>query len=99
MSTQIVVDEITAELHADVIEVVELGVQGLPGTGGGNAVYVHHQTTPTTQWIINHNLGYYPHVSVLSVGLVEITADVQHVSVNQTQIQFSIPTAGLARCS
>lgn len=99
MSTQIVVDEITAELHTDVIEVVELGVQGLPGTGGSSAAYVHNQPTPAAQWIINHNLGYYPHVSVLSVGLMEITADVQHVSINQTRIQFSTPTAGLARCS
>jgi hypothetical protein len=77
--------------------IITAAVQGPPGVGGATA-YVHHQPTPSTEWIINHNLGYYPDVTVLSTGLAEVDAEVVHISVNQTRVYFVVPFAGIARC-
>lgn len=60
-------------------------------------VYVHTQVSASTVWTINHNLGFIPSVEVLSVGNVEIEAEVVHTSVNQTIINFVQATAGSAR--
>ena len=54
-------------------------------------------TQPSQVWVINHNLGYYPQVTVYSLAHVEVEADVINVSVNQVQVQFSQPFAGSAQ--
>lgn len=64
----------------------------------GAAYYTHNQQSAATEWIINHNLGRYPAISVMSVGLVEVLSDVVHVSANQARVYFSQPYAGLAQC-
>jgi hypothetical protein len=79
--------------------VVEMGPQGPPGPpGASGGAYVHQQLTPATMWIINHNLGFYPDVTVLSTGLAEVDAEVVHISVNQVRVYFVTPFAGIARC-
>lgn len=55
------------------------------------------QSTASNTWTINHNLGFKPTVTVFSVGGLEVEADVQHTSVNQTIIYFNNPFAGSAR--
>ncbi|WP_156113876.1 hypothetical protein [Meiothermus ruber] len=59
---------------------------------------MHQQASPSTEWIINHNLGFYPDVTVLSPGLAEVDAEVVHINVNQVRIYFVVPFAGIARC-
>ena len=59
--------------------------------------YTHTQSSASLTWTINHNLGFNPSVEILSVGGVEIEAQVTHTSVNQTIINFVIATAGTAR--
>ena len=76
---------------------IGVGIQGPPGIPGGPS-YTHNQPSPAATWTINHNLGFYPHIVVLSPGLVEVDANVVHISPNQAIIQFSTPFAGLARC-
>lgn len=68
----------------------------VPGNGGSSA-YTHIQSTESSTWIINHNLGFYPTVSVLSDSLSPILADWVHTSVNQTRIFFQTPRTGQAR--
>lgn len=65
----------------------------------GNAAFVHNQPSAALTWTINHNLGYYPSVTVLSTGLQELIANVSHPTLNQTVIQFGMPFAGMARLS
>lgn len=55
------------------------------------------QSAAASTWTINHNFGFKPTVAVFSVGGVEVVADVQHITSNQVQINFSTPTAGFAR--
>lgn len=69
----------------------------LPSTGGDVPAYVHTQTTPATTWSVAHNRGAFPSVEVISVGGAEVVAEVQHISVNVTEVRFAVATAGTAR--
>ena len=69
------------------------GPQGPAGSGG----YVFTQSTPSTTWTINHNLGFRPTVELLDAGSQEIDGDVAHPSINQTIVTLNPATAGLAR--
>ncbi len=45
----------------EVVTVVEVGIQGPPGIDGVTAAsYAHTQSTPSSTWTINHNLGFRP---------------------------------------
>jgi len=71
------------------------GPQGLPGSAA--ASYTHTQSSASSTWTINHNLGYKPAVELLTVGGVEMEGDVVHVSDNQVIVYFVISVAGTAR--
>lgn len=71
------------------------GVQGPAGPAG--ASYEHVQSTPASTWIVNHNLGFHPSVSVRSTGGLELVAEVAHLSVNQAEIRLLTPFTGTAR--
>jgi hypothetical protein len=90
--------EIVGE-DATAITVVEQGPQGPAGPAGTGSAFPFTQPTPSSAWTVNHNLGFFPTVTVYSVGSVEVEALVTHTSLNQTVISFSTPTAGTARCS
>jgi hypothetical protein len=74
-----------------------LALSGGGGGGGGN--YQHTQAGAATTWVVNHNLGFRPNVQVLTAGGAEMLAEVLHTSVNQVQVFFDDPRAGLAVCS
>jgi hypothetical protein len=69
-----------------------VGPQGPAGAG-----YLHQQTSSSTTWIINHNLGFRPAVELFDSGSQEIDGDVAHPSVNQAIITLSPATTGTAR--
>lgn len=74
-----------------------VAVIGPPGPAGAGAPLVHVQAAPLASWTINHNRGWRPaSVTVLSPGGVEVDAEIVHVSVNQTVINFALPYAGSA---
>lgn len=55
------------------------------------------QTTASTTWTINHNLGYNPIIRVF-IGTQEVQpTSISHPSVNQTIITFTTAQAGVAR--
>lgn len=68
--------------------------KGDPGTSGS---YVHTQSTPSNNWIINHNLGYNPIVQVFNSGNMEIDCAIVHVTNNQVQIPLVSAISGYAR--
>ncbi len=71
-------------------------VIGPPGPAGES--YDHVQSSPSAEWVVNHNLGLRPAVSVLSPGGVEVSAHVIHQSTNQLRIYFAQPQTGSAHC-
>jgi hypothetical protein len=56
-----------------------------------------HQTTPSTSWVITHNLGYAPIARVFS-GSYEIQpSSIFHNSSNQVTLSFTTPQTGVAK--
>jgi hypothetical protein len=70
---------------------------GPPGPPGPR--YTHHQNVPNSTWIVNHNLGYKPHITVLGPGGTTLICDIVHTNVNQAVLLFRLPTLGTAYCS
>jgi len=72
---------------------VELGIRGPAGAGA--STYVHDQASPASVWTVNHNLGRSPmSVRVLTVGGVEVEAQVTEASANQLTVNLASPQAG-----
>ena len=78
-----------------VVVVSAAGPQGPPG--GAMSTYVHTQSTPSSQWTINHNLGFRPSVELFDSGGSEFDADILHVSNNQVMVYLTVPVSGFAR--
>lgn len=70
---------------------------GSGGTAGAAPASFEQAFASTVSWIVNHNLGREPFISVLSVGGSELIAEVQHTSINQSIVYFSSPQAGRIR--
>lgn len=75
---------------------VVVGARGRPGING--AGFEHLQSSPSAEWIVNHNLGFRPSATVLSAGGVEVLAQVVHASTNQLRVIFTAPQTGSVRC-
>ncbi len=73
------------------------GPQGDPGLTGGSA-YSHVESAPSSDWVINHNLNRYPHVTVI-VGGEDVDAEVTYNSLNQVTVSFGSPQSGRAELS
>jgi hypothetical protein len=59
--------------------------------------YTHFQTSASTDWVINHNLGYEPIIRVF-LGTQEVQpSSITHNTLNQTTITFTTAVAGTAR--
>jgi hypothetical protein len=74
------------------------GKDGLPGTPGGSQ-YVHSQTTPAATWNVNHNLGYFPHITIIMDDGTMVVADIDQLDANSAIITFPTPYTGKAVCS
>lgn len=75
-----------------------VGPPGLPGSGSGDGSdLTFTQSTPSDEWIINHNFGFYPNVDVYTTGGVSMIGQILNTSINQTRVLFSTPVAGTAR--
>lgn len=79
------------------VSIIGTGRQGPPGASGSS--FEHIQSTPASTWVVNHNLGYRPNVSVKTPGGIEVMAEVLHVSINQVQIFFDSSATGIANFS
>lgn len=92
--------ELTTEPVVETVETGVVGPQGPKGDKGDTGEvesYVHLQPTPSSQWTINHNLGFKPTVELLNSASQEMDADVIHASNNQVLVIFNLPVSGLAR--
>lgn len=80
----------------DIVDAV--GPPGPTGpAGAGDQSFLFTQSTPSTTWTINHNLGYKPSVELFDTGSQEIDAEVVHTNSNQVIAYFNPATAGTAR--
>jgi len=63
------------------------------------ASYIHNQITSSTTWTINHNLGFFPSVSVVDSGDNHVIGDVTYVSQNVVTVSFNSSFGGKAYLS
>jgi len=69
----------------------------IDGAPQSQYAYTYYQTSPSTTWTINHNLGYNPIVRVF-VGTEEVQPlTVTFPTINQTIITFTTAQMGIAR--
>jgi hypothetical protein len=75
------------------------GPAGPPGTGGGSgsATYRHVQNTASSTWTVNHNLGYFPAVSVVDSAKRVVHGDIAYSADGQTvTLSFTAAFSGEA---
>lgn len=74
------------------------GPKGDPGPMGppGDTHYTHIQAVASDTWVIDHNLGKYPSVSVVDSANDEVEGSVNHVSPMRVILVFSAPFSGKA---
>lgn len=95
-------DEVVSEqvVELEILETAEQGPPGPPGADGSiGGAYEHIQAVASDVWTVNHNLGYRPAASLLTVGGKEMWAEVIHTNTNQFVAYFDTPTTGVAICS
>jgi hypothetical protein len=61
--------------------------------------YVHVQDTASASWVITHNLGKYPSVTIVDSAGDEVEASVEHNSINSLTITFAAENSGKAYCN
>lgn len=77
------------------------GPTGPPGTpgAGGDANYVHTQTTPASTWSVTHSLAKFPAVDVVDSGGNWLLPDVLWVDANHVTVTFGAATSGRVFCN
>lgn len=65
-------------------------------TDAQNSQLVYHQTNPSYQWFITHNLGKYPSVQCLNDDGVVMAGTIIHDSLNALHIEFTEDVSGIA---
>ena len=58
--------------------------------------FVHEQNESSAEWIINHNLGKYPTVTVVDSAGTEVVCEVTHVDTNTCIVTMKAPFKGKA---
>lgn len=64
-------------------------------TGSGTS-YVHTQNTPDSIWVITHNLGQFPSVTVVDSGENVVIGDIEYTSSNELKLKFNGSFSGKA---
>lgn len=60
----------------------------------GLSTYVHTQATPSTEWVVNYNLGYKPSVTVVNNAGEVLIGEVQFTAEQQVTVRFTAPFSG-----
>ena len=74
-------------------------VGGLEPTDGVGLSYEHVQTDASDEWIVIHNLGKYPSVSIRDADGYETHAGVNYTTKNSLIIHFANAETGIAVCN
>lgn len=67
-----------------------------PAVGQADKHYVHTQAGAAASWVITHNLGKYPSVTIIDSSGRNIEADVEYNTLNTLTITFSVAISGAA---
>lgn len=90
-----VIENTVIEIQNNITEVQE-NIQNIVIEGGGDASFTFVQTVASATWIVQHNLGKFPAVTVVDSSGHEVVGDISHSNPNSLTIFFSAPFAGSA---
>lgn len=74
-------------------------IRGEQGVAGVSATYVHTQAVLSTSWIVTHNLGKRPAVTITDIAGNEVDAEIKHVDSNTLTVLFSLNQTGKVYCN
>lgn len=75
-----------------------VGIQGPAGTS--QVIYYHHiQASTSNTWEINHNLGWYPNVTVVDSAGTVVEGEIEYLSIYGLRLIFSSGFSGNAYLS
>ena len=69
------------------------------GGGGGPMSYVHVQPTVSATWMVEHDLGWFPNVTVIDSAGSTVEGDIAHIDTTMLTISFSGAFTGHAYLS
>lgn len=69
------------------------------GGGSGANSYVYNQSADSDTWIINHNLGYNPNVTVQDSAGTTVIGEIEYNTINKLTLKFSTAFSGTAYLS
>lgn len=79
------------------------GPGGIDGVQADDVValvsYRHTQNAPLTTWTVNHNLNFYPNVTVFNSAGSQVEGNVSHIDETSLTITFSTAVSGKAHLS
>jgi len=78
---------------ADIRSMAAIHGGGGGGGGGGSRGYFE-QSTPSTTWTVDHNLGFKPPAAVLDTSGDVLICDITHVNDNQLVVNHDVAIAG-----
>lgn len=65
-------------------------------TVGADKNYLHKQSIPSDEWVINHNLGKYPAVSIMDSAKNEVVGEIIYHNENSLTVKFKGEFSGKA---
>lgn len=68
-------------------------------SGNGDAHYTHIQNSPSMTWLVEHNLGKRPAISIEDSAGTEVEGGVEVVDINTVRLTFSAAFSGKAHCN
>ena len=68
-----------------------MGPPGPPGTE-----FIYSQGLPQTVWTINHNMGFFPSVTIVSSAGGMVEGDITYIDSNNLTVSFAVAFSGTA---
>lgn len=108
VNLQVIENPIKLEiLSGNEVQILEVGIPGPPGLKGdkgdkgdsgapGGLGYTHNQAVPNTIWLINHNLGRFPSVTIVDSASAQVFGDTIYISDSVIRLEFSAAFSGTA---
>jgi len=69
---------------------------GIGGNSANTRRHVHTQSTASAEWVIMHELGGHPSVTIVDSANTAVFGEVQYDSTTQVTVYFTVPFSGLA---
>ena len=105
-SVTVSVENVASTVTVETQTVVAEGTMGPPGRKGdqgdkgdpglSGASLIHEQSVADTVWVIRHDLGRYPSITVVDSSGEEVEGGIKYDSSNQITLTFSAPFGGYA---